>query len=110
MGAPQLLKTVGCRAYARSAADINMDCSFGNKVQLDPTVTQKRLGDGYYEQSLVRAQVAQLTGRRFLGDFTSDDHEYRALMDAGVSFAKTYNLRGDRVSATKRTPTLQCGV
>ncbi|MET3135439.1 adhesin HecA-like repeat protein, partial [Oxalobacteraceae bacterium GrIS 1.11] len=62
-------------------------------VQLDPNVTQKRLGDGYYEQSLVRAQVAQLTGRRYLGDYASDDDEYRALMDSGVAYAKTWNLR-----------------
>jgi len=63
------------------------------QLQLDPNVTQKRLGDGYYEQTLIREQVAQLTGRRFLGDYTSDDTEYRALMDAGVAYAKTWNLR-----------------
>ncbi|WP_426107736.1 hemagglutinin repeat-containing protein [Massilia sp. TSP1-1-2] len=64
-----------------------------NLLQVDPAMTQKRLGDGYYEQSLVRAQVAQLTGRRFLGEFTNDDDEYRALMDAGVAYAHALNLR-----------------
>ncbi|SHH62989.1 hemagglutinin repeat-containing protein [Massilia sp. CF038] len=64
-----------------------------SQIELDPNVTQKRLGDGYYEQTLIREQVAQLTGRRFLGDYTSDDTEYRALMDAGVAYAKTWNLR-----------------
>jgi filamentous hemagglutinin len=31
-----------------------------------PDTVQKRLGDGYYEQKLVREQIGQLTGRRFL--------------------------------------------
>ncbi|WGG52841.1 hemagglutinin repeat-containing protein [Rugamonas sp. DEMB1] len=62
-------------------------------VQLAPDVTQKRLGDGFYEQGLVRAQVAQLTGRRFLGDYSNDDEQYQALMDAGVAYAKQWNLR-----------------
>jgi filamentous hemagglutinin len=60
---------------------------------LDPTVTQKRLGDGFYEQKLIREQVAQLTGRRFLGDYTSDDQEYKALMTSAITFAQQYNLR-----------------
>jgi filamentous hemagglutinin family protein len=63
------------------------------KLALDPTVTQKRLGDGFYEQKLIREQVAQLTGRRFLGDYTSDQQQYQALMDSGLTFAKAYNLR-----------------
>jgi filamentous hemagglutinin len=63
------------------------------QVALDPNVTQKRLGDGFYEQKLIREQVAQLTGKRFLGDYTSDQQEYQALMDSGLTFAKAYNLR-----------------
>jgi filamentous hemagglutinin len=63
------------------------------RLQLDGSVTQKRLGDGYYEQSLIRAQVTQLTGQRYLADFSNDDDEYRSLMDAGVAYAKTWNLR-----------------
>ncbi|CAM8655755.1 Filamentous haemagglutinin, 20-residue x2 repeat [Comamonadaceae bacterium] len=63
------------------------------QLALDPAVTQKRLGDGFYEQKLIREQVAQLTGRRFLGDYTSDQQQYQALMDSGLTFAKAYNLR-----------------
>lgn len=59
----------------------------------DPATTQKRLGDGFYEQLLVREQVAQLTGRRFLADYSSDEQQYRALMNAGITYAQTYNLR-----------------
>ena len=62
-------------------------------VALDPSVTQKRLGDGFYEQRLLNEQIAQLTGRRFLADYTSDDAQYRALMDAGVTYANALKLR-----------------
>ncbi|MCL2656988.1 MAG: filamentous hemagglutinin N-terminal domain-containing protein, partial [Betaproteobacteria bacterium] len=58
----------------------------------DPALTQKRLGDGFYEQKLVRDQVAQLTGRRFLDGYANDEEEYAALMNAGVTFAQAYNL------------------
>ncbi|WP_175541851.1 hemagglutinin repeat-containing protein [Polaromonas sp. YR568] len=63
------------------------------QLALDPTVTQKRLGDGFYEQRLINEQVAQLTGQRFLGNYTSEEVQYKALMDAGITYAQTYNLR-----------------
>ncbi|MBQ0917973.1 filamentous hemagglutinin N-terminal domain-containing protein [Hydrogenophaga aromaticivorans] len=59
----------------------------------DPATQTQRLGDGFYEQKLVREQVAQLTGRRFLGTFTDDEAQYRALLEAGVAFAQTYQLK-----------------
>jgi filamentous hemagglutinin len=62
-------------------------------LSLDPTVTQKRLGDGFYEQKLIREQVAELTGRRFLADYTSDEQEYKALMTNAITYAQQYNLR-----------------
>ena len=64
-----------------------------SQLQFDPTTTQKRLGDGFYEQKLVREQVLALTGQRFLGDFRNDDAQYMALMDAGLTQAKAMNLR-----------------
>ena len=63
------------------------------RLGLDPSNMHKRLGDGYYEQGLIRDQVMTLTGRRFLGDYTSDDAMYQALMDNGVATAKALNLR-----------------
>ena len=62
-------------------------------LSLDPTVTQKRLGDGFYEQKLIREQVAELTGRRFLADYTSDDQEYKALMNSAITFGQKHDLR-----------------
>ncbi|MBB3212347.1 filamentous hemagglutinin [Herbaspirillum sp. Sphag1AN] len=63
------------------------------QLNVDPSLTQKRLGDGFYEQQLVSQQVAQLTGRRFLDNYTSDEAQYQALMDNGITFAKQANLQ-----------------
>ena len=64
-----------------------------SQVKNDPSVTQKRLGDGFYEQRLVREQVAALTGQRFVGDYSNDEQQYKALMDQGIAFAKQWDLR-----------------
>uniref|UniRef100_UPI002AD20068 two-partner secretion domain-containing protein n=1 Tax=Halothiobacillus sp. TaxID=1891311 RepID=UPI002AD20068 len=61
-------------------------------LNVDPATTQKRLGDGFYEQRLVEEQVAQLTGRRFLAGYASDETEYKALMNAGLTYAKQWHL------------------
>ncbi|WP_390623182.1 hemagglutinin repeat-containing protein [Ralstonia syzygii] len=61
-------------------------------LNLNPQQTQKRLGDGFYEEKLVRDQITQLTGRTFLAGYTDQLNEYRALMDAGVTYAKAFNL------------------
>ncbi len=58
----------------------------------DPATQTQRLGDGFYEQKLIREQVAELTGRRFLNDYSNDEEQYKALMTAGALFAKEYNL------------------
>lgn len=60
---------------------------------LDPAAMQKRLGDGFYEQQLVREQVMQRTGQRYLADFRSDEAQYQALMDNAVTYAQRLNLR-----------------
>lgn len=63
------------------------------QLALDPQQMQKRLGDGFYEQRLVREQVAQLTGRRFLPGYANDEAQFQALMDHASTFAKAYALR-----------------
>ncbi|QPF73473.1 filamentous hemagglutinin N-terminal domain-containing protein [Roseateles sp. DAIF2] len=63
------------------------------QMQADPAMTQKRLGDGFYEQRLVREQIGQLTGTAFLPGYSSDEAMYRALLDNGASFAKQHQLR-----------------
>ncbi|NBI13764.1 filamentous hemagglutinin N-terminal domain-containing protein [[Haemophilus] felis] len=64
-----------------------------NALRYEPNATQKRLGDGFYEQRLVREQINRLTGRQFLGNSRDFDSQYKALMDAGISFAQKFNLR-----------------
>jgi filamentous hemagglutinin len=61
-------------------------------LSLDPSVIQKRLGDGFYEQSLIREQVTQLTGQRYLDGYASDEAEYVALMNNAAIFAKEHQL------------------
>ena len=63
-----------------------------NALGSDPALQMKRLGDGFYEQSLIRDQVARLTGSRFLTGYNNDEEEYKALMANGVSVAKKFNL------------------
>ncbi|MET3444036.1 filamentous hemagglutinin [Variovorax paradoxus] len=64
-----------------------------NSLGQDPNNILKRLGDGFYEQKLIREQVAQLTGYRFLDGYFNDEDQYTALMNAGATFAKEYGLR-----------------
>ncbi len=55
-------------------------------------LTLKRLGDGWYEQRLINEQVAKLTGYRYLDGFSNDADQYAALINAGATFAKRYQL------------------
>ncbi|MEI7430735.1 MAG: filamentous hemagglutinin N-terminal domain-containing protein, partial [Betaproteobacteria bacterium] len=64
-----------------------------SRLKFDPQQIQKRLGDGFYEQRLIYEQIVQLTGHRYLADFTSDDAQYLALMNAGIAYAIAYNIR-----------------
>nr|WP_181717453.1 filamentous hemagglutinin N-terminal domain-containing protein [Psychrobacter sp.]QJS05835.1 filamentous hemagglutinin, adhesin, hemagglutination activity domain [Psychrobacter sp.] len=63
------------------------------RLKLDPNITQKRLGDGYYEQQYIRDQIMMLTGRYYLGNYSNQDEQYKGLMDAGISVAQTLNIR-----------------
>ena len=63
-----------------------------SRLQADPNNVHKRLGDGYYEQTLIREQVINLTGMRFLSGYSSDEEQYMALMNSGVEFAQKYHL------------------
>lgn len=64
-----------------------------NALSYNPALMQKRLGDGYVEQSLIRDQVAQLTGRRFLTGYSNDEEQYLALLTSGKTFAEQVNLQ-----------------
>ncbi|WP_201532664.1 hemagglutinin repeat-containing protein [Psychrobacter ciconiae] len=64
-----------------------------DRLKLDPTLTQKRLGDGYYEQQYVRDQIMMLTGRYYLGNYRDQDAQFQGLMDSGLIAAQTLSLR-----------------
>ena len=63
-----------------------------NSLHINPQATMKRLGDGYYEQRLVREQMNRLTGHHFSGNNQTFEEQYKSLMDAGLTFAKKFNL------------------
>ncbi|ETS33333.1 filamentous hemagglutinin family [Photorhabdus khanii NC19] len=58
----------------------------------DPALVHKRLGDGFYEQRLVRDQITQLTGQRYLPGYHNDEAQFKALMDAGIAFGQQQQL------------------
>ncbi|MGE8658549.1 MAG: hemagglutinin repeat-containing protein [Achromobacter sp.] len=62
------------------------------KLNQDPSHILKRLGDGFYEQKLVAEQVMLATGQRFVGDYTDNETQYKALLSAGADFAEKYGL------------------
>jgi filamentous hemagglutinin len=68
--------------------------------------TWRRLGDGLYEQRLIRDAVLAKTGQRFLaGGLTSDYEQYRYLMDNALAskdalrLSLGVSLTGEQVSA-----------
>ncbi|RRZ97076.1 hemagglutinin repeat-containing protein [Erwinia sp. 198] len=60
-------------------------------IGYDPSQVHKRLGDGYYEQRVVREQLLMLTGRPSL---RGEDAmaQYQALMNNGSKVAKDFQL------------------
>lgn len=63
------------------------------QLAYDPERLQKRIGDGYIEQRMIREQIAQLTGRRFLPGQDNDEAQYAALMASGVHQAAALQLQ-----------------
>lgn len=62
------------------------------EMKTKPELVEKRLGDGLYEQTLIREQIVKGTGFRFLDGYTDDEAQFKALMDAGIAYAKASNL------------------
>ncbi|WMD19452.1 hemagglutinin repeat-containing protein [Achromobacter seleniivolatilans] len=62
------------------------------QLNQNPGHILKRLGDGFYEQKLVAEQVMLATGQRFVGDYTDNESQYKALLTAGADFAGKFGL------------------
>lgn len=78
-------------AFTNQKRFISSDYFF-SQIGVDLTHIPKRLGDGFYEQQLVRNQVTSLTGRAVLGPYTDLQAMYESLMAAGASLDKQLNL------------------
>nr|WP_237181975.1 hemagglutinin repeat-containing protein [Paraburkholderia tropica] len=62
------------------------------QLGLNPQTTIKRLGDGFYEQQLVRNQITSLTGKAVLGPYTDLQGMYESLLAAGASLSKPLGM------------------
>ena len=63
------------------------------KLNLDPLATQKRLGDNFYENRLIRESIFTQTGKRYLSDTINDDYtQYKYLMDNALNQRVALNL------------------
>ncbi|WP_319001439.1 hemagglutinin repeat-containing protein [Burkholderia sp. AU39826] len=78
-------------AFTNQKNFISSDYFFG-QIGVDLTHIPKRLGDGFYEQQLVRNQVTALTGRAVLGPYADLQAMYQQLMAAGAALDKQLNL------------------
>ncbi|WP_226263634.1 hemagglutinin repeat-containing protein [Burkholderia metallica] len=65
---------------------------FFSQLGVDLTHIPKRLGDGFYEQQLVRNQVTALTGKAALGPYADLQTMYQSLMTAGADLSKSLDL------------------
>ena len=63
-----------------------------NALANDPERRLKRLGDGFYEQGLINSQILSATGKPYLEGYTDNESEYKALLEAGISYGKKYKL------------------
>ncbi|WP_189493976.1 S-layer family protein, partial [Formosimonas limnophila] len=93
------------------------------QLATDPNNIWKRLGDGFYEQKLINDQIITATGKRFTGDYTNNEAQYKALMTNGIAAGKAFgfnvgtaltpeqmkNLTTDIVWMVKQTVTLKDG-
>ncbi|EPS1224230.1 hemagglutinin repeat-containing protein [Burkholderia cenocepacia] len=78
-------------AFTNQKNFISSDYFFG-QLGIDLTHIPKRLGDGFYEQQLVRNQVTALTGKAVLGPYADLQTMYQSLMTAGADLSKSLDL------------------
>lgn len=78
-------------AFTNQKNFISSDYFFG-QLGVDLTHIPKRLGDGFYEQQLVRNEVTALTGKAVLGPYADLETMYQSLMAAGADLSKSLDL------------------
>ncbi|MDR6356287.1 adhesin HecA-like repeat protein [Pseudomonas psychrotolerans] len=70
---------------------LSSDYLLGN-LHYDPDTSWKRLGDGLYEQRLVQQAIVQRTGQRFIDGLTSDEAQFKYLMDNAIASKQALGL------------------
>jgi len=65
---------------------------FLDRLGYDPARVQRRLGDGLYEQQLIANQLVALIGVQRIQGYGDNQAQYRALLDAGATYAQSYQL------------------
>ena len=78
-------------AFTQGQSSVGSDTLLAS-LGFNSETTLKRLGDGFYEQNLIRDQILNLTGYRHIAGFGNDAAQYTALMNAGATFARQYGL------------------
>ncbi|WP_155626441.1 hemagglutinin repeat-containing protein [Burkholderia diffusa] len=78
-------------AFTNQKNFISSDYFFG-QLGVDLTHIPKRLGDGFYEQQLVRNEITSLTGKAVLGPYADLQSMYQSLMTAGADLSKSLDL------------------
>ncbi|WP_241014668.1 hemagglutinin repeat-containing protein [Burkholderia sp. Ac-20379] len=78
-------------AFTNRKNFISSDDFFG-QLGVDLTHIPKRLGDGFYEQQLVRNEVTALTGKAVLGPYADLQSMYQSLLAAGADLSKSLDL------------------
>ncbi|WP_374981514.1 DUF637 domain-containing protein [Pseudomonas solani] len=63
-----------------------------SRLGFDADQAQKRLGDGLYEQRLIREAVVARTGKRFIDGLASDEAQFKYLMDNAIASKEALNL------------------
>lgn len=70
---------------------LSSDYLFG-QLGLDTDAMQKRLGDGFFEQRLIRDALLARTGQRFIAGIHSDEALFRYLMDNAIASKEALEL------------------
>ena len=63
-----------------------------DQLDYNPDQVQKLLGDGLYEQRLIREAILARTGLRFIAGLTSDETQFRYLMDNAIASQQALQL------------------
>ncbi|MDR0207872.1 MAG: DUF637 domain-containing protein [Pseudomonas putida] len=64
-----------------------------NALGVQPNGSKKRLGDGLYEQRLIREAVVARTGQRYLDGLNNDEALFRYLMDNAIAYKDALQLQ-----------------